>query len=105
MHDLDRHQHDHPWDFTSIILKNGYNERVGTKLYPRRRWDRISHSCHDFHKIERLWHPLDRDGNELVGPTHTLVFTGPRKHDWGYDTESGWLQHREYRNQKRLGLL
>lgn len=71
--------HDHPWNFTSIVLRGGYVER---RLDPitmevnethRVRWtNRIK--THDAHAIMRL----------LRVPTWTLMLVGRRVRTWGY---------------------
>lgn len=105
--DEDKHPHNHPWNFTSIILKGGYKETVWhknmlkklpeneealwTKKYIRTIWNNIINDRYagDYHKIE------------LIKPTWTLVFTGRRLNDdWGYLTETGFKNHIEYRKEK-----
>lgn len=81
--------HDHPWNFTSLVLRGGYVER---RLDPRTmevneahrvRWvNRIR--THDFHAIVRLSRV----------PTWTLMLVGPRRRKWGYlekDERFSWL--------------
>lgn len=111
--DYDRACHDHPWDFTSLILKSGYfeyNETVvpghpGNTSTPvsitigsctcsdtpngmsfiSREWrgpgSMVQHKCTDLHRLE------------LKKPAWTLVFTGPRKREWGFFThDKGWIK-------------
>lgn len=81
MIDNDVNTHDHPWDFIAIILKGGYRERWFERLEHKlaaRRWWGVG-SIHrmkttEFHAIKELFKI----------PTWTLVFTGPRKQEWGY---------------------
>lgn len=71
--------HDHPWNFTSLVLRGGYVER---RLDPSTldvdegrevRWvNRLR--THDAHAIVRL----------LRVPTWTLLFVGARRRTWGY---------------------
>jgi hypothetical protein len=114
--DEDKHMHDHPWDFWSLILSGGYYEtsqRSPWSIAPARIADymdgiakivdgRLITKCapgylvmreaRDFHQIT------------LIKPTWTLVWVGPRIHEpWGYLTEEGWMNHVEYRNKKQQG--
>lgn len=86
--DYDRHLHDHPWNFTSYILKGGYVEHLsggrkplyyGAPATNRRK-------CWEAHRISLV-----------PGQTAwTLVFTGRKFHDWGFHTENGFIPHKEY---------
>lgn len=71
--------HDHPWNFTAVVLRGGYIERrldphTGVVDEARRvRWiNRVR--THDAHAIVRL----------LRVPTWTLLFVGTRRRTWGY---------------------
>lgn len=90
--DADRHLHDHPFDFTSILLTHGYEEtrfydpkvlesKVG-RWWPR--WSIVRKRAEDAHLLR-----LDR-------PVWTLVFSGPKRREWGFHTERGWVHHRDY---------
>jgi hypothetical protein len=123
--DDDRDPHDHPWDFTSVILKGGYVDEQW-------RWDegdydeegceaRIHDGCggscngdgstgspgyRTFTDTEpvgvgsivrRYADHLHRVQGIVPGrPAWTLVFTGARRHDWGFVTETGWQHWRKY---------
>ena len=92
--DGDRYLHDHPWPFTSVILRGGYIESfVDWETHdPARARARIfckvgrphRMAMGDFHAIRRL----------LRVPTWTLVLVGRRVRDWGYLTDHGrWVSH------------
>lgn len=89
--DWDKHAHDHPWNFTSIILKGSYQEYdEHGNLSPVRKFGTI-HSLKTtaFHRLH------------LLKTATTLVFTGKRIHDpWGYMTEDGWKDFKTYRKEK-----
>lgn len=96
--DTDRHLHDHPWDFASVVLAGGYTEELvhedrGTRtrfVGPHRRgsdgmlrptlklrWRRRTNvkRAHVYHRVQRLTRT----------PTWTLALTGPRRPvPWGY---------------------
>lgn len=92
--DLDRHRHNHPWNFLTFVLSPGtYWEKWSSHLKPMEyiwretRWWR-SHKAKDYHKIEHL----DRV------PTWTLVFCGKKINQWGfYDEEKKeWVHWFKY---------
>lgn len=93
--DEDKDPHDHPWWFVTLVLAGGYFEdRVSIygdakSHHVHDRWSVASCRTTEFHKIR------------LMGPTWTLVLTGPRIHDlWGYLTPLGWVDHKTYRRKK-----
>lgn len=106
--DEDRDPHDHPWGFAALMFWGSYLEEwLGAyedKLYwsgkPLRKSVRkigslYSHIAKDFHKIT------------LLSPSvWTLVVAGPRtRKGWGYQTRSGWINfkaYRELKNERRL---
>lgn len=70
--------HDHPWNFTSLVLRGGY---VETRLNPHTQGTQEKRvtffnrmRTHDAHAITAL----------LRVPTWTLVFVGRRARTWGY---------------------
>lgn len=86
MIDNDINLHDHPWNFVTWIIKGAYLEERDGKQYS---WDQGSihkMSIGSFHKISHLWRV----------PTWSLVFVGPRKRQWGYQTKDGWVPRSEY---------
>lgn len=80
------HLHDHPWDWTALILDGRYREHrpggyaehgPGDVIGPRQ--------AEDLHRIELI-----------QGPVWTLFLTGPRRREWGFQTEAGWVPWQEY---------
>lgn len=96
--DEDKHLHDHPWSFWSIILKGAYIELLGEegKHTPSRQiyrgWLNASY------RTKNIPHMI----GVVVKPTYSLVITGPGGREWGYTTEDGWKNHSKYREEKRL---
>jgi hypothetical protein len=100
--DSDRHMHDHPFSFVSMILRGGYwewtpvvkkcthGDAFGYVSIPERRWCRpftiLFRRATDLHRIAL------RDGR----PAWTLVIAGSRQRQWGFHTEEGWVAHTEY---------
>ena len=99
--DSDLFPHDHPWDFTSVILEGAYQE---VSIYPPNfdvrhintyySGDVIKHKAEDAHKLTlkslEVW---------------TLVFTSGRERVWGYQTSAGWIDFETYRKLKNEGRL
>lgn len=101
--DLDRDPHDHPFDFTSVILRGGYSEQRFTTAHvevspvrrplPTVRYERgsvIRRRAEDLHILTSVDHG-----------TWTLVFTSPKRKPWGFSTiDRGWMSWREYVNSR-----
>lgn len=94
--DEDRGWHDHPWDFLSILLTNGYTEHrpdiaYGGFLYNMRayipQFTLVSRWAEDRHRLELT-----------DGPVWTLVFTGPRRREWGFiDSRGQWTHYSKHK--------
>lgn len=93
--DNGRDLHDHPWKFTSIVLRGGYEEEVADIRTPWRHTIR-DHKAGSIHRI-RLdqAHTITRLHRT---PTWTLIFTGPPRRQWGFYTEDGWVKADDYDN-------
>lgn len=65
--------HNHPWSFLTILLWNGYLERVGHKDH--RRWPGMI-----------LWRPAEFSHNVITpyGKSWSLIITGPGGREWGF---------------------
>lgn len=96
--DYDRHLHDHPWDFISIVLSGGYKElrpagiepqfegeEERTHLVDRRVGSVVYRSCTDRHRIV-----------SVLPDTWTLFITSPKRQWWGFYTEFGKVHWRDY---------
>lgn len=97
--DDDRHLHDHPWDFASLVLGPGYVE-----LGPCRHGPAFSsnHRCRFYPRVFSRWgvnRKRAENAHAVVlpwGPVWTLVWTGRERRAWGFHTEAGWVDRREY---------
>lgn len=85
--DDQRHKHDHPWWFITIILKGGYIDRTevdgvqyADEVKPGRIRFRSSNHSH-WVDTQDSW---------------SLVFTGRLKRDWGFWTEHGFKPVAQY---------
>lgn len=85
--DDDRHFHDHPFDFVSLILAGGYMEhRPGKPQRVCLPKTLVRHRAEDLHYLKLL-------GGR---PAWTLVFATPKRREWGFATEEGWVDARDY---------
>lgn len=109
--DHDRWPHDHPWAFLSIILRGGYTEwhctpatfdfgPAITERYDqggvtgwKNQWMKFKvkrvrffnfHRNTDLHQI-RIFERGAHKGS------WTLIFTGPERREWGFQTDQGWV--------------
>lgn len=85
--DSGRDLHDHPWDFTSLILTSGYYEhQPGKPVRFYSPFSLVTHQAEDLHRLEIY-----------KGPVYTLVLTGPVRRNWGFRKSDGtWIGHDEY---------
>lgn len=91
--DEEKHMHDHPWDFASLILWNGYEENTPVGMHRVSFWHLNVHDAEDLHKITLF------NGK----PTWSLFFVGQRRREFGFATEDGWVHNKTYRQNKRDG--
>jgi len=98
--DDDRALHDHPFDFTSLILRGSYIEHVPAD--PTRPGGPTVSQRYGPGSILRR---RAEDPHRLVlpdGPVWTLVLTEKKRRDWGFHLAEGWLLWSEY--EKRMGV-
>lgn len=99
--DADRHLHDHPFDFATLILRGGYYEELPL--------DQRQHPVRDEREHEFLWRgagdvvvhrSTDRHRIHIPpgGEAWTLFFMGRRQQSWGFYTAAGKVYWREYLN-------
>ena len=95
--DEDKHQHDHPWDFWSLVLEGSYAEFIDNRMYSRSFLSLKYNKAEFYHKLANV---LGKNKRCV-----TLVFAGKRRRNWGYVTKSGWIDNETYRNLKKEGKL
>jgi hypothetical protein len=92
--------HDHPWNYTTVIVKGGYWEWIpqfnnqGQKIGELARWRGVGHirrcRAESYHRIE-----LDPSVD-----CWTIFIPGVQKREWGFLTRNGrentWVQHEDY---------
>jgi hypothetical protein len=90
MSDLDRHLHDHPWNWFTFMVKGAYFEETAGG-------GRVIHAgMMNGHKAE-TGHKLTL----LTPEVWTIFITGRHLREWGFLTENGWVHHKEYGNEGR----
>ena len=95
--DDDRALHDHPWDFFSVVLSGAYLEHsknVGPLHRIYRKGDINAKKATDLHRLQ-----------VLEGPVITLVVTGPRIREWGFDCPNGWRHWKEFCDERDHGKV
>jgi hypothetical protein len=82
--DNDLHFHDHPWSFLTLLLSGGYREHTPAGTFWRRRFSILFRTAEWRHWVE------------VEKPVWTLVMRFPRRREWGFHTEEGWIDWRTY---------
>lgn len=94
--DADRELHDHPFTFLSVVLWGGYLE------YRERGPARLYRAGSVLWRRAEALHRLELPG----GSTWTLVFRGPVRRAWGFQTARGWVGWRDFVDARPVpGLL
>lgn len=83
--------HDHPWDFTSLVVTGGYWEVTEGERLWRPAGSVAFRKATDRHRVE-----LDRE--RAPDGTLSLIITGPEVREWGFHTAEGFVVGREYRS-------
>lgn len=93
--DQDKHLHNHPWDFKSIVLKGSYVEKTESGFVRQYSGKINIRNGANFHKILRLTSPA----------VYTLFIVTPPKRTWGYKVGDKFIENEKYREMKNSGLL
>lgn len=101
--DLDRHLHDHPWTFVSVVLRGGYTEARPLTVdpcfmdfpgAPEIEMSRLRFRSAGSVALRRA---TDRHRIVQIRPsTWTLVILGPKRQWWGFYTRQGKVHWRDY---------
>ena len=102
--DPGRDLHDHPRDFTSIILRGGYVEERPSGTAPL--WSEAPdgsqagpNTVATLHIAPKIVRRRAEDLHRIAAVmphTLTLVLWGPRRRAWGFETAKGWIPWRTY---------
>jgi hypothetical protein len=93
--------HDHPWTFWSFILAGGYTESRNLGLGELYRMRPIGDD-----RFRWTWRKFSRDECHRITFLHakrswSLVIHGPRRQEWGFYTNAGWVKWDEYDDEAR----
>lgn len=88
--DHDRHFHDHPWNFISLILTEGYFENQPDGKFWRHPFSLLFRS-----KFHKHWVELDTLEGKYLPVWSLILFWGKRR-DWGFWTDKGWVKWDSY---------
>lgn len=99
--DLDRHMHDHPWDFTSVVLRGSYVEARPLARNPVFNADETEPAQLLERTVGSVAMRRATDRHRIVtvseGGCWTLVHLGERlDHPWGFYTPAGKVYHYNY---------
>lgn len=83
--DPDRHLHDHPWDYTTLLLEGSYREHTRDNITDHHPGDLLHRQAEQPHRLELL-----------DGPVLTLFIAGPARRRWGFHTDNGWVHWSDY---------
>ena len=87
--DDDQHEHDHPWDARTIILRGWYLEERRSLGLPAREMEAgmtAAICAGDYHRITRV----------SEGGVYTLFFTWRNVEDWGFNVDGQKVNWRQY---------
>lgn len=88
--DNDRHEHDHPWDARTIILKGYYIEERKTSGQPTRIFVAGDTQAIEFEQYHRITHLSP-------GGAYTLFITYGFQGDWGYNVDGKKVFYKDYK--------
>lgn len=105
--DEDRDCHDHPWSFLSIILLGGYWEHRPVRMVGEMGDEASRETTRRWHGPGSvLWRPapsVHRLELPVERTAWSLVFTGPKRREWGFHTICGWIPWTRYWRAKEEG--
>lgn len=94
-HDEDKHLHNHPWNFLSIVLSGWYVEDIDGKLNLRYPGQIAKRTKKIFHKISSV----------CSKSVYTLNIMWGKQEVWGYQVDGKFIDHETYRELKRKNKI
>ena len=91
--DNDRHDHDHPWNARTVILRGWYWEEREGVAYRRTMGDTATLNFGEYHRITEV----------SPGGVWTLFITYRKCGDWGFRVDGRKIPHREYFELQKRG--
>lgn len=89
--DRDRHLHDHPWNFRTVVLRGHYvEERENRCYFVRGAGTTASLQFGSFHRIAQV----------SPGGVWTLFITGRYRGTWGFKVQAQKVPYRDYLGAK-----
>lgn len=86
--DRDRHLHDHPWSFWTLILEGKYREHMLDGVVERGKGSIGWRPATSLHRVE------------IVEPAWTLVVCGPKWRTWGFLGDNNqWIPNDKYEDR------
>jgi hypothetical protein len=83
--------HDHPWNYSTLILKGGYYENTPEGRFWRGPGHFRFRKASDLHWLEL---PRDENGNEI--PCWSLFYMGKKAQEWGFLKDGTWVHNEQY---------
>lgn len=90
--DLDPVPHNHPWNFTSLVVWGGYIEEYHE--HPYATIDNPSHREWSRYSLHRMHHYEAHRIVDVRPGTLTLIFVGRKQGSWGFYGNHGWIDYR-----------
>ena len=91
--------HDHPWNYSTLILKGGYYEHTPEGKFWRGPGHFRRSKATDLHRLELQ---RDKDGNEI--PCWSLFIMGKQQREWGFikaiKGRYTWIHNDKYLKEK-----
>lgn len=92
--DGDRDPHDHPWTFWSFVLRGSYTETL--HVMPHVLLDATRENTWRRWSLHRMGRETAHRITHAAPGLKTLILTGPRKRNWGFHTEDGFVPWQDY---------
>lgn len=104
--DLDRHFHDHPWTFVSLVLRGGYAECRPSSAVPNWRGGDEEDGVTSVRLPGSIGIRRYTDRHRIVSvlpDTLTLVLVFRKRQSWGFFTRQGKVHWRDYESVHNVG--
>lgn len=95
--DDERNLHDHPWDFHTFLLTDGYFEELPHEF--NKETGILEYTNIEYRLPFKLYYRPATWAHRLLlnKPVWTLVFRGKKRREWGFYTDNGWTHWTEYK--------
>lgn len=102
--DAERDLHDHPWWFFTFLMTGGYLEETPFEVTEFDDATIINTFKIEYREPRRLYFRPATWTHRLllVKPVWTLVLRGKTSREWGFYTQSGWINSKNYKLDKEF---